>query len=235
LPGPRLAASLPRMKTTTVLVLALLGTAPALAEEPKADPKKPTAQYAVFETSLGKIGVRLLPQVAPNAVRNFVELAQGTKGWTDPVTGKPMKAPLYDGTLFHRVISGFMIQGGDPLTRNAPFGATSAANGMPFGMGDPGYKFDDELQVGTRPFDVPCQLAMANSGPNTNGSQFFITEGTPGHLNPKPAGTKSGAVGYVHFGEGVCGCELTTKIARAGNGQVRLEKLVITSTPPTCK
>ena len=224
------------MTKTTLLLLAALSAGPALAEGPKAEAKKPSAaQYAVFETSRGTIGVRLLPQTAPNAVRNFVELAQGTRSWTDPVSREQVKAPLYDGTLFHRVIPNFMIQGGDPLTRNAPFGAQAAASGAPFGTGDPGYRFDDELDLKSRPFDVPCQLAMANSGPNSNGSQFFITEGTPSHLNPKPCDSKSGACGYVHFGEGVCGCELVAKIARAGAAQVRLQKLVITSTPPTCK
>jgi peptidyl-prolyl cis-trans isomerase A (cyclophilin A) len=225
------------MTKPTVLLIALLGASSALAQTPKADAKKGAAvtQYAVFETSLGKIGVRLLPQKAPNAVRNFVELSQGTRPFNDPATAAQIKAPLYDGTLFHRVIPNFMIQGGDPLTRNAPLGATATKSGQPFGSGSPGYRFDDELEAGARPFDAPCQLAMANSGPNTNGSQFFITEGTPSHLNPRPCDAKGGVCGYVHFGEGVCGCELVARIARAGNSQTRLEKVVITTTLPTCK
>ncbi|HET9554987.1 MAG TPA: peptidylprolyl isomerase [Anaeromyxobacteraceae bacterium] len=233
------------MTKPILLALAALAATPALAQAPKADTKKPApaaapaapaAQYAVFETSKGKIGVRLLPKKAPNAVKNFVGLAEGTKGWTDPATGEQKKGErAYDGTLFHRVIPNFMIQGGDLLSRNAPFGATATKTGVPFGTGSPGYQFDDELEAGTAPFDAPCQLAMANSGPNTNGSQFFITEGTPHHLNPKPCDARGGVCGYVHFGEGVCGCELVGQIARAGNDQVRLEKVVITTTPPTCK
>jgi peptidylprolyl isomerase/peptidyl-prolyl cis-trans isomerase A (cyclophilin A) len=229
---------MPRMPTpalTALAALAALAAAPALAADPAPTKAGPAAQYAVFQTSRGAIGVRLLPQKAPVAVRNFVELAQGKKAWTDPATGKQTTAPLYEGTLFHRVIPGFMIQGGDPLTRGAPLGAAATAAGVPFGTGSPGYRFDDELQAGTTPFDVPCQLAMANSGPNTNGSQYFITEGAPGHLNPKPCGSKGGVCGYVHFGEGVCGCERVGPIARAGNSQTRLEKVVIQATPPTCK
>jgi peptidylprolyl isomerase/peptidyl-prolyl cis-trans isomerase A (cyclophilin A) len=234
------------MTKTILLALAALAATPALAQAPKAEAKKPApaaapapaapaAQYAVFETSKGKIGVRLLPAKAPNAVKNFVGLAQGTKAWTDPATGEQKKERAYDGTLFHRVIPNFMIQGGDLLSRNAPFGATATKSGLPFGTGSPGYQFDDELEAGARPFDAPCQLAMANSGPNTNGSQFFITEGTPSHLNPRACDARGGVCGYVHFGEGVCGCELVGTIARAGNDQTRLEKVVITTTPPTCK
>ncbi len=101
---------------------------------------------------------------------------------------------------------------------------------------NPGVRFDDELKPGTTPFAVPCQLAMANSGPNTNGSQFFITEVATPHLNPRPCGeSRSGVCGYVHFGQGVCGCERVAEIARAGNGQTRLEKVEITSKAPTCR
>ena len=112
-----------------------------------------------FETSKGNITCVLYEKQAPKTVSNFVGLAQGTKEWIDPKTKEKVKKPLYDGTIFHRVIPGFMIQGGDPL-------------GM--GIGGPGYQFEDEI-VKDLAFDRPGRLAMANSGPNTNGSQFFIT------------------------------------------------------------
>ena len=140
----------------------------------------------------------------PKTVENFVELVQGKKGYKDPASGESRKAPFYDGTLFHRVIPGFMIQGGDPNTRNAPPGAT-AANGMPFGTQGPGYEFEDELPApGTKVFDKPCALAMANHGPNTNGSQFFITEGAGGavpQLEPRACDAKGGVCGYTRFGK----------------------------------
>jgi peptidyl-prolyl cis-trans isomerase A (cyclophilin A) len=217
-----------RTALASALALSLLSASAASA----AEAPKTGDQYAVFVTSRGKIGVKLLPGVAPNAVKNFVELAKGEKGWTDPKTRQPAKGPLYDGTLFHRVIPGFMIQGGDPLTRGEPVGKNYAG----FGTGNPGFRFDDELQPGTTPFATPCQLAMANSGPNTNGSQFFITEVPTAHLNPRPcAESRSGVCGYVWFGSGVCGCEKVAEIARAGNGQTKLEKVEITSKPPTCR
>ncbi len=191
--------------------------------------------YALFVTSRGKIGVKLDPSEAPNAVTNFVELAQGKKAWRSPETGAEEKKPLYDGTLFHRVIPRFMIQGGDPLTRGAPLGETSAKNGMTFGTGGPGFDFDDEIVKGSMPYAKPCQLAMANHGPNTNGSQFFITEVPAAHLNPVPCESKTGVCGYVHMGEGVCGCDLVAKIAAEGNSNTRLEKVVVTNQVPTCK
>jgi peptidyl-prolyl cis-trans isomerase A (cyclophilin A) len=232
-------ASIPRMTRPTVLALAAL-LAPALALAQSAPAAKPSANggkelYATFVTSRGKIGVRLLPDRAPKAVENFVGLAEGKKPFTDPETGAKVQKPLYDGTLFHRVIPGFMIQGGDPLTRGAKTGETRSKSGRPFGTGDPGYRFDDELDASARPFQTPCQLAMANSGPNTNGSQFFITEVTTPHLNPRACNAPSGTCGYVHFGEGVCGCDLVKQIAAAGNSNTRLEKVVVSSKPPTCK
>jgi len=123
--------------------------------------------YATFQTTLGDIEVRLFPDHAPKTVRNFVELAEGTRQWTDPRAGKPSTERLYDGTVFHRVISGFMIQGGDPLGT---------------GTGGPGYNFADEFHPELF-FDRPYLLAMANAGPNTNGSQFFITVVPTPHLN----------------------------------------------------
>ena len=123
---------------------------------------------AIFETTAGNITCTLFPDKAPLTVANFIGLATGTKEWKDPKTGKMMKGvPLYNGTIFHRVIPGFMIQGGDPKGT---------------GTGDPGYSFKDEFSPGLT-FDQPGRLAMANAGPNTNGSQFFITEVPTPHLN----------------------------------------------------
>lgn len=115
--------------------------------------------YATLKTNHGDITVRLLPNHAPKTVKNFVELAEGGREWTDPHTGRASHDPLYDGTVFHRVISGFMIQGGDPLGN---------------GTGGPGYQFPDEFHPDLG-FTKPYLLAMANAGPGTNGSQFFIT------------------------------------------------------------
>ena len=119
----------------------------------------PDELYATLTTNHGDIALKLHPDHAPKTVRNFVELAEGTKEWTDPRTGQPTSERLYDGTRFHRVIPGFMIQGGDPLGT---------------GTGSPGYKFADEFHPELA-FDRPYLLAMANAGPNSNGSQFFIT------------------------------------------------------------
>ncbi len=114
---------------------------------------------ATLKTNKGDIVINLFPNHAPETVDNFVGLAEGTREWTDPRSGSRTKAPLYDGTIFHRVISGFMIQGGDPLGT---------------GTGGPGYRFNDEFhpELG---FTRPYLLAMANAGPGTNGSQFFVT------------------------------------------------------------
>ena len=115
--------------------------------------------YATFETSEGTIVCRLFEKDAPKTVANFVELAEGKKEWKHPSTGKKSKDRLYDGTIFHRVIPDFMVQGGDPQGT---------------GMGGPGYQFEDETKGSPHKFDKPGKLAMANAGPNTNGSQFFI-------------------------------------------------------------
>ena len=116
--------------------------------------------YATFNTSEGTIVCRLFESDAPVTVKNFIELAEGTREWTDPRNGKKSNARLYDGTIFHRVIPDFMVQGGDPTGT---------------GMGGPGYKFQDETKGSPHKFDKAGKLAMANAGPNTNGSQFFIT------------------------------------------------------------
>ena len=136
---------------------------------------QPTGPTVLFDTSMGQMTCKLFDKQAPVAVANFVGLATGTKEFTDPATKQKVKRPYYDGTTFHRVIPGFMIQGGDPLGT---------------GEGDPGYMFNDEFDPALN-FDVAGRLAMANSGPNTNGSQFFITEAPQPSLDQK----------YVIFGQ----------------------------------
>jgi peptidyl-prolyl cis-trans isomerase A (cyclophilin A) len=135
-----------------------------LPDAPAATPAaltRPNGPSVVMDTSMGRITCQFFQRQAPLAVANFIALAEGTKDWTDPATNKKQhNKPYYDGTIFHRVIPGFMIQGGDPTGT---------------GAGDPGYKFADEFDPNLN-FDQPGRLAMANSGPNTNGSQFFITE-----------------------------------------------------------
>jgi peptidyl-prolyl cis-trans isomerase A (cyclophilin A) len=142
---------------------------------------------ATLTTTQGTVTVRLFPDHAPKTVRNFVELAEGGREWTDPRTGAVTKEKLYDGTIFHRVISGFMIQGGDPLGT---------------GTGGPGYRFGDEIHPDLR-FDKPYLLAMANAGPGTNGSQFFITVGPTPWLNGK----------HTIFGEVIGGADVVDKIS----------------------
>jgi peptidyl-prolyl cis-trans isomerase A (cyclophilin A) len=159
--------------------------------------------YATFQTSMGNLVVKLMPEKAPITVANFVGLAEGTKDWTDPRTGQKQSGkPLYDGTMFHRVIPDFMIQGGDPLGT---------------GTGGPGFRFQDEIGPDNK-FSKPGLLAMANAGPGTNGSQFFITEVATPWLDK----------GHTIFGEVVQGGELVPKITRAGNSKVKLEKVTIT-------
>ncbi len=153
-------------------------TPPASANPALPDGPEPTAAAlihpngptVVMDTSMGRITCQFFQKQAPVAVANFIGLANGTKDYTDPTTQKKVHGkPYYDGTTFHRVIPGFMIQGGDPTGT---------------GMGDPGYSFNDEFDPGLN-FDVPGRMAMANSGPNTNGSQFFITEQGYDTLNQK--------------------------------------------------
>ena len=125
--------------------------------------------YATLHTNKGDIRLQLFPDQAPKTVRNFVGLADGSQEWSDPKTGEKKSTPLYDGVVFHRVIPGFMIQGGDPLGT---------------GTGGPGYRFGDEFHPELA-FDRPYLLAMANAGPGTNGSQFFITVAATPWLNFK--------------------------------------------------
>jgi peptidyl-prolyl cis-trans isomerase A (cyclophilin A) len=147
---------------------------------------------ATLRTNQGTIVIRLFPDHAPKTVRNFVELAEGGREWTDPGTGQATTQKLYDGTIFHRVIPDFMIQGGDPLGS---------------GRGGPGYKFADEIHPDLR-FDRPYLLAMANAGPGTNGSQFFITVAPTPWLNGK----------HTIFGEVVQGADVVDLISRVKTG-----------------
>ena len=146
------------------------------------------ALTATLTTTQGTVTVRLFPDHAPKTVRNFVELAEGGREWINPVTRAKSKDKLYDGTIFHRVIAGFMIQAGDPLGN---------------GTGGPGYEFADEIHPDLR-FDKPYLLAMANAGPGTNGSQFFITVGPAPWLNGK----------HTIFGEVVNGADVVENISR---------------------
>jgi peptidyl-prolyl cis-trans isomerase A (cyclophilin A) len=164
--------------------------------------------FATLETTKGAIRVRLFPDTAPKTVENFVGLATGSKPWRDPGSGAEQQRPLYDGTLFHRVIPDFMIQGGDPLGT---------------GTGGPGYQFEDEV-AGSRRFDRPGYLAMANAGPNTNGSQFFITQVPTPWLDGK----------HTIFGEVVEGMEVVDAIAASDRDArdrpleaLRLDRVVI--------
>jgi peptidyl-prolyl cis-trans isomerase A (cyclophilin A) len=163
---------------------------------------------ATLRTSQGTIVVRLFPDHAPKTVQNFVELAEGSREWADPASRQKTRAKLYDGTIFHRVIPKFMIQGGDPLGT---------------GTGGPGYEFADEIHPDLR-FDRPYLLAMANAGPSTNGSQFFITTVPTHHLNGR----------HTIFGEVVSGSEVVDAISNVRTGRndrpvndVVLESVVI--------
>ena len=146
------------------------------------------AVYAEFVTSAGNFTIRLFDNEAPNTVANFVGLAEGTKEWTDPRTNQKSNAPYYDGIIFHRVIEGFMIQGGDPLGK---------------GYGGPGYKFADEFHPKLR-HNKAGILSMAIRGPNTNGGQFFITLGPTPHLDDR----------HTVFGEVEEGMDVVQKIGR---------------------
>jgi peptidyl-prolyl cis-trans isomerase A (cyclophilin A) len=151
---------------------------------------RPAGTYATFDTTEGKIVCRLFDKEAPVTVRNFTDLAEGLKEWTHPVTRQKSKDKLYDGSVFHRVIPDFMIQGGDPAGT---------------GYGGPGYQFQDETAGSPHKFDKPGKLAMANAGPNTNGSQFFITVATTTWLTGK----------HTIFGEVIEGMDVVNKISKA--------------------
>lgn len=164
---------------------------------------------ATFITSQGNFTVRLMPDHAPNTVANFIELATGKREWRDPSDGQRKSEPLYDGTVFHRVIPDFMIQGGDPEGT---------------GRGGPGYKFEDETPPAGPKFDKPGLLAMANAGPNTNGSQFFVT------VVPTPWLTGK----HTIFGEVTEGMDVVEAISKLEtdrqdkpNTEVTLEKVEV--------
>ena len=164
------------------------GTVPAVTGEATLK----SGVSAKFVTTEGPFTVQLFDEEAPLTVANFIGLAEGSKEWTDPRTGKKSNQPYYDGIIFHRVISGFMIQGGDPLGQ---------------GIGGPGYKFEDEFSPKLRHTKEGI-LSMANAGPNTNGSQFFITLGPTPHLDGK----------HSVFGEVVEGMDVVRKIGATPTG-----------------
>ena len=148
--------------------------------------------FARFVTTEGNFTVRLFDREAPRTVENFVGLAEGTKQWSDPRTNQKVQKPYYDGTIFHRVIDGFMIQGGDPLGQ---------------GIGGPGYNFPDEFHPKVR-HNKAGILSMANRGPNTNGGQFFITLAPTPHLDDR----------HAVFGEVVDGMDVVSRIGKAPTG-----------------
>ena len=167
---------------------------------------RPQGTYAVFDTSEGKVVCRLFEKEAPVTTKNFTDLAEGKRSWKDSVSGKGGSGPLYSGTIFHRVIPNFMIQGGDPSGT---------------GMGGPGYKFQDETKGSPHKFDKKGKLAMANAGPNTNGSQFFITVAPTDWLTGN----------HTIFGEVVEGQDVVDKIANVPRGrQDRPNKDVVLQT-----
>ncbi len=170
----------------TILILSVILFA-VVPDSSAEDKPLPSGLYAVLNTTLGKITLTLFEKETPLTVENFVGLSEGTKEWTDPKSREKVKKPMYDGLIFHRVIPNFMIQGGDP---------------MGSGMGGPGYQFKDEFSPNLK-FDRPGRLAMANAGPNTNGSQFFITEGATPHLNNR----------HTIFGQVYEGQDVVRKIA----------------------
>jgi peptidyl-prolyl cis-trans isomerase A (cyclophilin A) len=195
-----------------ISLLGYLVVAFAMAGSAMAQSKRKPGTYAIFETNQGTIVVELFPNDAPITVKNFVDLAEGNKEWKDPRTGETKKTRYFDGLVFHRVIPEFMIQGGDPTGT---------------GTGGPGYRFQDEFKPNLK-FDKPGRLAMANAGPGTNGSQFFITEVNTDFLNNK----------HTIFGQVVEGMDVVRKIARVprdGNDKPRtpvvMQKVTIERVP----
>jgi len=148
---------------------------------------------ATFVTNKGSFTVQLMPEHAPKTVQNFVDLATGAGEWRDPSDGQKKSEPLYPGTIFHRVIDGFMIQGGDPTGT---------------GTGGPGYQFEDECPPDGPTFNQVGRLAMANAGPGTNGSQFFVTVTETPHLNGR----------HTIFGQVTEGYDIVETISRVPTG-----------------
>jgi peptidyl-prolyl cis-trans isomerase A (cyclophilin A) len=196
---------LPLMHAIVLSSMLSIAAAAGTLQTAQKESTLPTGVYAQFVTSEGNFTVRLFDQEAPKTVENFIGLAQGTKEWTDPRTNKKVKQPYYDGIIFHRVISGFMIQGGDPLGQ---------------GIGGPGYTFADEFHPKLRHGKMGV-LSMANRGPNTNGGQFFITLGPTPHLDDR----------HSVFGEVVEGMDVIQKIGNTPtDGRDRpVKDVVITS------
>ena len=177
-----------RSLSSLLCAVAALWMAAPIAAQDKLKP----GVYAHFVTTEGNFTVRLFDKDAPKTVENFVGLAEGTKEWTDPRTSQKVKKPYYDGVIFHRVIDGFMIQGGDPLGQ---------------GIGGPGYTFADEFHPKLR-HNKGGIVSMANRGPNTNGGQFFITLAPTPHLDDR----------HAVFGEVVEGMDVVSKIGRIQTG-----------------
>jgi peptidyl-prolyl cis-trans isomerase A (cyclophilin A) len=175
-----------------LLFCGLLVLAVVVAGTASMEAKLKPGIYAHFTTPLGNFTVRLFEQDAPKTVANFVGLAEGTKEWTDPTTGRKVTRPYYEGLIFHRIIDGFMIQGGDP---------------QGVGTGGPGYTFADEFSPKLR-HSKEGIVSMANAGPNTNGGQFFITLGPTPHLNDH----------HSVFGEVVEGMDVVRKIGKVKTG-----------------
>jgi peptidyl-prolyl cis-trans isomerase A (cyclophilin A) len=192
-----------------VIMGVLLASSVLIAKESNKENKKEAKSlYAVFKTNQGSFKIKLFRDEAPITVDNFVGLAKGTKEFVDPKTAKKVKRPFYNGLIFHRIIANFMIQGGDPLGS---------------GRGGPGYQFEDEFDPSLR-FDKPGLLAMANAGPGTNGSQFFITVVPTPHLNNR----------HTIFGEVVENYDVVDKISKVMTGPgdrpvdpVVIEELII--------
>jgi len=211
-----------RLVTVAWMASALIAQTPETPRAAVAKPARENGLYAVMTTSQGVITLRLFEKEAPITVRNFTALVRGTKEFRDPKSGQMVKRPFFTGVTFHRVIPGFMIQGGDP----------TATGGY-----DAGYTIPDEF-VPTLKFDVTGRLAMANTGePHTGSTQFFITDGTPQHLNGH----------HTIFGQVIDGQDVVTKIANVPRGandkpktavkiiSIKLEREGPPPTPPAAK
>lgn len=182
----------------------IMKSADAKDKKSAVEKKKGKEMFALFETNKGNFKIKLFNEKAPKTVENFVGLVEGTKEWTEPKTGTKVKKPFYDGLSFHRVIPDFMIQGGCPLGT---------------GTGNPGYRFEDEFGAGLK-HDKPGMLSMANAGPNTNGSQFFVTVAATPWLDGK----------HAIFGEVVEGMDVVMNISKAPRGPMDrpVEPIVMT-------
>jgi peptidyl-prolyl cis-trans isomerase A (cyclophilin A) len=198
----------PMLKRLVIIIAIFISVSLGLAAAAET-PEKKGPVYATLKTSMGDIVIQLFDDKAPKTVANFVGLASGTKEWLDPKTGEKVKRPLYNGTIFHRVIPGFMIQGGDPLGN---------------GRGGPGYTFEDEFHPDLRHSKAGI-LSMANAGPNTNGSQFFITHQATPNLDGR----------HSVFGEVVKGQEVVVAIGNVSRDprdrpikDVVLKEIIIT-------